>query len=39
MQPEDRNPAYLWDMLQAAREVVDILDDYDLSAFLANRII
>jgi len=39
MQPEGRNPAYLWDMLQAAREVVDMLEDYDLSAFLANRVI
>jgi uncharacterized protein with HEPN domain len=25
MQPEERNPAYLWDMLQAAREVESML--------------
>jgi uncharacterized protein with HEPN domain len=38
MRPEDRDPAYLWDMLQAAREVGAMLDDYDLSAFLADRV-
>jgi len=38
MRPEDRDPAYLWDMLQAAREVESMLDDYDLSAFLADRV-
>ncbi len=38
MQPEDRNLAYLWDMLQAAREVEDMLTDYDISAFLADRV-
>lgn len=27
MQPEDRDPAYLWDMLQAAREVEGMLED------------
>jgi len=36
MQPEDRDPAYLWDMLQAAREVETMLESYDLSAFLAD---
>lgn len=39
MQPEDRDPAYLWDMLQAAREVESMLDDYDLTAFLADRVL
>lgn len=38
MQPEERNPAYLWDMLQAAREVIDMLESYDLPAFLADRV-
>ncbi len=38
MQPEERNPAYLWDMLQAAREVMDMLESYDLPAFLADRV-
>ncbi|MCH7880846.1 MAG: DUF86 domain-containing protein [Proteobacteria bacterium] len=38
MQPEDRDPAYLWDMLQAAREVQAMLGDYNLSEFLADRV-
>lgn len=38
MQPEDRDPAYLWDMLEAAKEVDSMLDEYDLSAFIANRV-
>ncbi len=39
MQPEERDPAYLWDMLQAAREVETMLEDHDLAAFLADRIL
>jgi uncharacterized protein with HEPN domain len=39
MRPEDRDPAYLWDMLQAAQEVVSMLDNVDLAAFLADRIL
>ena len=39
MQPEERNPAYLWDMLQAAREVESMLGDHDFSAFVADRIL
>lgn len=38
MQPEDRDPAYLWDMLEAAKEVDSMLDEYDLSVFLADRV-
>jgi uncharacterized protein with HEPN domain len=38
MLPEERDPAYLWDMLEAAKEVNSMLDDYDLTAFLANRV-
>ncbi len=38
MQPEDRDPAYLWDMLEAAKEADSMLADYDLSAFLADRV-
>ncbi len=38
MQPEDRDAAYLWDMLQAAREVDEMLDTYDLNTFLADRV-
>lgn len=39
MQPEERNPAYLWDMLQAAREVESMLGDHDFSSFVADRIL
>ncbi len=38
MQPEEKDSAYLWDMLQAAKEVDSMLDQYDTSAFLANRV-
>jgi uncharacterized protein with HEPN domain len=38
MQPEEKDPAYLWDMLQAAKEVESMLEGYDLSAFLADRV-
>ena len=39
MQPEDRAPAYLWDMLQAAREVEGMLEDHDLTAFLDDLVL
>ncbi|MFV2031857.1 MAG: DUF86 domain-containing protein [Gammaproteobacteria bacterium] len=39
MQPEERDPAYLWDMLQAAREVDEMLEDRDMTAFLADRVL
>ena len=39
MRPEDRDPAYLWDMLEAAREVERMVDDYDLVAFLNDRVL
>jgi len=39
MQPEDRDPAYLWDMLQAAKEVESMLVDFDLARFLSDRVI
>lgn len=38
MQPEERNPTYLWDMLEAAREVKAMLENYDLAAFMADRV-
>ena len=38
MLPEDRAPAYLWDMLEAAREIESMLNEYDLAAFLADRV-
>jgi uncharacterized protein with HEPN domain len=39
MQPEERDAAYLWDMLQAAKEVDGMLEDHDLAAFLANLVL
>ena len=38
MQPEDRDPAYLWDKLQAASEFDSMLEDYDMTALLADRV-
>lgn len=35
---EDRDAAYLWDMLQAAHEAVEMMEHYDLAAFLENRV-
>jgi uncharacterized protein with HEPN domain len=39
MRPEDRDPAYLWDMLQAAREVEEMLEGHDLGTFLSSTIL
>lgn len=39
MQPEERDAAYLWDMLQAAREVQTMLEDHDLASFLGSRVL
>jgi len=39
MRPEERDPAYLWDMLQGAKEVEAMLKDHDLAAFLADRVL
>ena len=39
MRPEERDPAYLWDMLEAAREVEAMLEHHDLAAFLADRVL
>ncbi len=39
MQPEERDAAYLWDMLQAAREVREMLADRELEAFLEERVL
>jgi len=33
---DDRDAACLWDMLQAAKEVDDMMQDYDLAGFLEN---
>ncbi|WP_275100342.1 DUF86 domain-containing protein [Sedimenticola hydrogenitrophicus] len=39
MRPEDRDPAHLWDMLQAAREVETMLAQHDLAAFLDDLVL
>ncbi|HEY5602922.1 MAG TPA: HepT-like ribonuclease domain-containing protein [Gammaproteobacteria bacterium] len=39
MQPEDRDAAYLWDMLQAAGEVKMMMENHVLDAFLENHIL
>ena len=36
MRPEERDPAYLWDMLEAARAVADFTHGVTLSEFLAT---
>lgn len=36
---EDRDAAYLWDMLEAAREIEDMMKDSDLAGFLDNRML
>ena len=39
MQPEERDAAYLWDMLQAADEVEVMLQGHDFSAFLDSLVL
>lgn len=39
MPPEERDAAYLWDMLEAAREVESILHGRDKKTFLEDRIL
>ncbi len=39
MQPEERDAAHLWDMLQAAKEVEEMMDDHELAAFLENIVL
>lgn len=39
MRPEERDPAYLWDMLEAAREVEAMLNGRPLQDFLSDRIL
>lgn len=33
---EDRDAAYFWDMLQSAKEAVEMMEEYDLASFLDN---
>jgi uncharacterized protein with HEPN domain len=39
MLPEERDAAYLWDMLSAAREVCDMLKDFSVERFQAERVV
>jgi len=36
MRPEERDPAYLWDMIEAARAAVDYTENLTLNKFLAT---
>lgn len=36
---DNRDAAYLWDMLQTAKEVDDMMADHDLAGFLENRML
>ena len=36
---DNRDAAYLWDMLQAAKEVDEMMTEYDLAGFLDNRML
>jgi uncharacterized protein with HEPN domain len=38
MQPEDRDPAHLWDMLQAARDAAEIVANMTQESFLRDRV-
>jgi len=37
MQPEERDPAYLWDMLEAARAIVEFTQGVTPAQFLEDR--
>ena len=39
MRLEDKDPAYLWDVQQAASEVITILKDHDLQMFISDRVV
>ncbi len=36
MRSEERDPAHLWDMLEAARAIVDFTENLTLEEFLAT---
>lgn len=38
MPPEDRDPAHLWDMLQAARDAAGIIKDVSRQSFIGDRV-
>lgn len=37
MEPEDRDSAYLWDMLDAATAILDFIEAVDFDAYLKDR--
>ena len=37
MRPEERDKAYLWDMLQAARDILEFTKKLDLHSFTEDR--
>jgi len=39
MQPEERDAAYLWDMLSAAREVMQLIDGVSLKQFESTLVL
>lgn len=39
MLPEDRDAAYLWDMIQAGKEVEEMIEHHDLASFLEDRVL
>ncbi len=39
MQPDERDAAYLWDMLQICEEIADLLKEHDEAAFHDNRLL
>jgi uncharacterized protein with HEPN domain len=39
MQPEDRDAAYLWDMLDAARTVLDFMAETSYDDYLRDRVL
>lgn len=38
MRPETRDAAYLWDMLQAARDILDFIADVSFEQFSKDKI-
>lgn len=39
MRPEERDPAYLWDMLDAAQRAQEYVGDRDRDAYLDDRMV
>ena len=37
MQPEDRDAAYLWDMLRYARDTADLVNEIPLAVYMSDR--